>query len=296
MDSTNNINNTKAGKELDIRDAISYLFSKIWIIALVVAATIIVAFLITNFTTELFTSTNKAMLINKNEQSETDISDKLNASDLTIAIQLTKMSSEIFTSDSFAVRVAEMLNNDEGSFTNCIELIYNDNQEPVAFKNFYGNTISIEDGKQVTFKDFYGGEIGFTTVKSSLKVNSNEDTCAVTLSSTTTNPNLSALIVTASYECMQDHINENFKVESIIVGQVDYGRVPKSPSNIHYFRNMAIGAVLGAVAISAILLAFYIFDDKIKTPDDVEKHLGLSVLGEIPEIEEEAWGDWEWEI
>ena len=50
---------------------------------------------------------------------------------------------------------------------------------------------------------------------------------------------------------------------------------------------MALSAVVAIIAVCAILLAFYIFDDKIKTPDDIEKHLGLSVLGEIPEIEEE---------
>lgn len=275
MDSTNNsINNSaKVGKEIDIRDAISYLFSKIWIIALITAITVIVAFLITNFTTEMYTSTNKAILLNKNEQGDTNNSDKLNASDLSIAIQLTKMSSEIFTSDSFAVRVAERLNSDDGSFTDILDVA--------------------QDGTPITFKQFYkafsgNDEIGFSTIKSSIRVSSNEDTCAVTLSSTTTNPTLSALIVTAAYECMQDHINENFKVESVIVGQVDYGRVPRTPSNIHYFRNMAIGAAIGLIAICAVLLAFYVFDDKIKTPDDIEKHLGLSVLGEIPEIEEEA--------
>jgi len=276
MDTTNSSmsNNAKVGKEIDIRDAVSFLLSKIWIIALITAITVIVAFLITNFTTEMYTSTNKAMLLNKNEQGDTTNSDKLNASDLSIAIQLTKMSSEIFTSDSFAIRVAEKLNSsDEKSFPDILSVV-----QGGAFK---------------TFKEFYKSlsgkdEIEFSVIKSSLRVSSNEDTCAVSLSSTTTNPALSALIVTAAYECMQDHINENFKVESIIVGQVDYGKVPRSPSNIHYFRNMAIGAVIGLVAICAILLAFYVFDDKIKTPDDIEKHLGLSVLGEIPEIEEEA--------
>ncbi len=278
MDSTNNnVNNTtKVGKEIDIRDAVSYLMSKLWIIALVVATAIIVAFLITSFTTEMYTSTNKAMLINKNDQAgnNSGTSDKLSASDLSIAIQLTKMSSEIFTSDSFAVRVADMLNNDDGQFTNVLGFMDEEKTQPRTFMDFYSG--------------YNPNGIGFETVKSSLTVSSNEDTCAVTLSSTTKSPTLSALIVTAAYECMQDHINENFKVESIIVGQVDYGRTPTSPSNIHYFRNMAIGAVLGAIVVCAFLLAIYIFDDKIKTPDDIEKHLSLSVLGEIPEIEEDA--------
>lgn len=272
MDSNNIKNNNKGGKEIDIRDAAGYLLSKLWIIALITACAVIVAFLLTSFTTEMYTSTNKAMLINKNEQTEGSVSDKLNAADLSIAIQLTKMSSEIFTSDSFAVRVANALNEDTGNFTNILGYkTVNGVSEPVKFKDYYG----IED-------------IHFLKVKSSIAVSSNEDTCAVTISSTTTDPILSALIVTAAYQCMQDHINENFKVESIIVGQVDYGRIPASPSNIHYFRNMLLGALLGAVVICAILLSIYIFDDKIKTPDDIEKHLGLSVLGEIPEIEDEV--------
>ncbi len=270
MDSKNNVKNLKNVKEIDIRDVVGYLFSKIWIISLVVALSIITAFLITSFTTELYTSTNKALLINKNEQLEGSTSEKLNASDLSIAIQLTIMSSEIFTSDSFAVRVAEMLNTDDGKFTNILG--YKDENHEIPF----------------VFKDYYGDNIHFSDVKSSIKIKSNESTCAVTLSATTQDPRLSALIATAAYECMQEHINENFKVESIIVGQVDYGKIPTSPSNIHYAKNMLAGAIIGAALVCAILLSFYVFDDKIKTPDDIEKHLGLSVLGEIPEIEEEA--------
>ncbi len=270
MDSSNNANNSKVGKELDIRDIVSYLLSKIWIIALVAVCAVVFAFLLTSFTTPTYTSSTKTMLINKNAGSSS-LDGNLNVSDLNAAVYLTKMSSEIFTSDSFSVRVAKMLNEDEGSFAN--------------FLGFYEN----EEGKlPQTFKGFYGGEISYRDVKNSLSIKFNEDTCAVTVSSTTVDPTLSVLIVTAAYNCMQDHINENFKVDSIIVGQIDYGKPPQSPSNIHYFKNMALGGAIAVVVICAILLAFYIFDDKIKTPDDIEKHLGLSVLGEIPEIEDEA--------
>ncbi len=271
MDSSNNVNNNKTGKELDIRDIVSYLLTKIWIIALVAVCAVVFAFLITSFTTPTYTSTTKTMLINKNNANVgSSTSGNLNVSDLSAATYLTKMSSEIFTSDSFSVRVANMLNSDEGSFTNILGFIDEDKTQPR------------------TFKSFFGGEIGYRDVKNSLSVKSNEDTCAVTLSSTTVDRTLSHLIVTAAYNCMQDHINENFKVDSILVGQIDYGKRPESPSNIHYFRNMALGAIISIIAICAVLLAFYIFDDKIKTPDDIEKHLGLSVLGEIPEIEDEA--------
>lgn len=269
MESSNNVSNNKVGKELDIRDIVSYLLSKFWIIALVAVCAVVFAFLLTSFTTPTYTSTTKTMLINKNAGAS--LEGNLNVSDLSAATYLTKMSSEIFTSDSFSVRVAKSLNEDAGTFSNILGFLDGENRTQPR-----------------TFKDFYGGEISYRDVKSSLSIKSNEDTCAVTVSSTTVNPTLSVLIVTAAYNCMQDHINENFKVDSIIVGQIDYGKVPSSPSNIHYFKNMALGAIISVVAICAILLAFYIFDDKIKTPDDIEKHLGLSVLGEIPEIEDEA--------
>ena len=36
-----------------------------------------------------------------------------------------------------------------------------------------------------------------------------------------------------------------------------------------------------------IIVIIYIMDDTIKNPDDVEKYLGLSVLGSIPVLDEE---------
>lgn len=52
--------------------------------------------------------------------------------------------------------------------------------------------------------------------------------------------------------------------------------------NNNMFRNMVIAALVGAlIAVIGILIAFFA-DDKIKTAEDVEKHLGLSVLGQIP--------------
>jgi N-acetylmuramoyl-L-alanine amidase len=90
------------------------------------------------------------------------------------------------------------------------------------------------------------------------------------------------------FECMTNGRVDRCHVKDDIRELVIEELQSRTQSNIHYFRNMAIGAILGFVVICAVLLAFYIFDDKIKTPDDIEKHLGLSVLGEIPEIEEEA--------
>ena len=43
-----------------------------------------------------------------------------------------------------------------------------------------------------------------------------------------------------------------------------------------------VAALIGALAVSAIVIARYLLDDTIKTSDDVEKYLGLSNLALIP--------------
>ncbi len=44
----------------------------------------------------------------------------------------------------------------------------------------------------------------------------------------------------------------------------------------------AVAALIGALAVSAVVIARYLLDDTIKTSDDVEKYLGLSNLALIP--------------
>ena len=45
---------------------------------------------------------------------------------------------------------------------------------------------------------------------------------------------------------------------------------------------MIIGVLLGILLSVAIILIAYISNDTVKTQEDVEKYLGLSVLGTIP--------------
>lgn len=60
------------------------------------------------------------------------------------------------------------------------------------------------------------------------------------------------------------------------------GIVPSDPSNaLGMTGYLLIGAMAAIVTYSAILIT-YIFDDRLKTKDDIEMYLGVSILGEIP--------------
>ena len=64
--------------------------------------------------------------------------------------------------------------------------------------------------------------------------------------------------------------------------------IPETPVGPSTVRNTLIGAVLGFVAAVAVILISYLMNDTIRTADDVERYLHLSMLGIIPLAETET--------
>ena len=55
-----------------------------------------------------------------------------------------------------------------------------------------------------------------------------------------------------------------------------------SVNTVEEGKNMMLGALLGLVISMGFVVLIFILDDTVKTPDDVEKYLGLNVLTSIP--------------
>ena len=64
---------------------------------------------------------------------------------------------------------------------------------------------------------------------------------------------------------------------------------PVSPS---VGKNTVIGAFLGMLLAMAIVIVLYLMNDSVMTPEDLEKKVGLHVLGSLP-LEDEAEYDGE---
>ena len=63
---------------------------------------------------------------------------------------------------------------------------------------------------------------------------------------------------------------------------IDKAILPKDAVKPNKMMNIAIAAVLGMMIGLFIVFLIEYLDNKIKTPQDIEKHLGLSVIGVIP--------------
>jgi len=63
----------------------------------------------------------------------------------------------------------------------------------------------------------------------------------------------------------------------------EYAILPENPSSPSYKRNVAIGALIGALLICAFICIRYWLNDTFQTGEDLQKYLGIEPLAVIPE-------------
>lgn len=71
---------------------------------------------------------------------------------------------------------------------------------------------------------------------------------------------------------------------------IQYGYVNENPVSPNVLTNTVLGAAVGAFLAMAIIIITYLMNDTIMTADDIERKLGLNVLGTLPLEEEEYDG------
>ena len=119
---------------------------------------------------------------------------------------------------------------------------------------------------------------------SKITVTALEGTRVLQIDYTHEDPQLAADIL----NCIRDVSAEQIRgfVDADAVKTVYPAEAPKLPSSPNVGRNTLLAAVLGLMALTAVYTVRFILDDTIRTEEDVQRYLGLSVLGIIPESEE----------
>lgn len=110
------------------------------------------------------------------------------------------------------------------------------------------------------------------------------DTRVIQISVTDVLPYRAQDIADAVRVAASERIYEVMQIEAVNV--VDTASLPEGPSSPNTMKNAVLGGAIGFVLAAAIYILIFLLDDTIKTPDDVEKYLGLSVLASIPYDEE----------
>lgn len=118
------------------------------------------------------------------------------------------------------------------------------------------------------------------TLDSMISINPVKTTEILEIQVSNTNPELATAIANSMAEEFSKAVIEIKKVDSVSI--VDAAVTPTKPVKPNKTLNVLIAFVVGLMASVGLVFVLEYIDNTIKTSDDVEKLLGIPVLGVIP--------------
>ncbi|HGA3819748.1 TPA: Wzz/FepE/Etk N-terminal domain-containing protein [Streptococcus agalactiae] len=108
-----------------------------------------------------------------------------------------------------------------------------------------------------------------------------KDTRVISISVEDANPKMSQKLANSVREAAVSKIKAVTQVEDITT--LEKGNLPKAPSSPNIKKNVLIGFIVGAGLSTIVLVIMGILDDRVNTEEDIEKALGLTSLGIVPD-------------
>ncbi|HEO3922197.1 TPA: Wzz/FepE/Etk N-terminal domain-containing protein [Streptococcus agalactiae] len=109
-----------------------------------------------------------------------------------------------------------------------------------------------------------------------------KDTRVISISVEDANPKMSQKLANSVREAAVSKIKAVTQVEDITT--LEKGNLPKAPSSPNIKKNVLIGFIVGAGLSTIVLVIMGILDDRVNTEEDIEKVLGLTSLGIVPDL------------
>ena len=145
------------------------------------------------------------------------------------------------------------------------------------------NYVEMIKGNNITEKAANELKLDQEEVSKALSVSNETNTQVISITSTTTDPALSKRIVDQVTKTFRDEVRENLNVTNITI--IDNSKIATSPVSPSLPKNLAIGALAGAVLSIAFVIIRMLMDTRIHNKDEAEQYLGIPNLGAVPFIE-----------
>lgn len=229
-----------------IKDIISLLLSKIWLLIVVTIIGGSAAFFFSKFVLPLQYSSHISMYV----QSYTGISENVNQqNNISNSKQLVNTYMEVLKDDAVMNAVGAKLK-----------------------EQFAENTLSNNFG-------YADGKISPAAIRNCLSISSVTDTSAVKIVATTKDAEVSAAICNDLTEVAPDYVEQAVGVGSI--NTIDVAKVYNSPVAPNMKKNAVLGA-MGALALACMVIFLIdFFDNTVKDTDALGKKFKKPIIGEI---------------
>lgn len=119
-----------------------------------------------------------------------------------------------------------------------------------------------------------------------ISITPQQDTQLIDVEVKNKNPHKAAEIANKLVSTFTSKVSQIMSMEQN-VNALDKAKVPDAPVSPKVSLNVAIAFFIGLILSMFIAFILEYLDNTIKTPDDIEKHLGLPLIGTIPFVTEE---------
>lgn len=280
--SSKNENVKKKGlKEFDIRDVGYFILKKSWIIAIAAFVCLVFAIGYTALIPEKYVTNTRTFLI---------AGDGNSSNAWAIGERTVENTPTLIDGNAFCVEVASILNNG-GELKRFFEANPTIKEK---LNTYLGEELAVKVENNPSISYFLEG--GKTFVSENQVISwisaavAGKDLNTFTITAETESPALSYLVANVATWHYKTYIcaamtQEDTQPITLTYEINDTGSIASGPSNKNFAKNSIIAAIAGAAIAAVVLVIIFIFDDRIKTPDDISKHLGLNILGTIPDFE-----------
>lgn len=134
---------------------------------------------------------------------------------------------------------------------------------------------AISEIKKEHKKEFTRGEL-----KGMLSVVNKNGSHLLEISATSTDPKWACWAANAIADVTALKMAEITALKPL--AKIEEAEVSTGPISPNIFKNIIMGFLVGTVIVCGIIIILFLFDDKIKTEEDIEKELDLPILISIP--------------
>lgn len=118
---------------------------------------------------------------------------------------------------------------------------------------------------------------------SRITVSNPENSRFIVISVSDKDPVVAQQIASCVAEVSSDVVKEVMDLEKVNVAEEANLPLEKSSPNLK--KNVLLGGAAGVFVSLLLIVVFYLLNDRIRTPEDVKRYLGLNTLGQIPVLE-----------
>lgn len=125
-----------------------------------------------------------------------------------------------------------------------------------------------------------GLDLTYDELVEKVSVSSESDTEIMKITVSDRNADNAAALANSIASAFKNEVTDIFNLQN--VSTIDRAEVEEDPYNIHTLRDSVIFFVVGLVLAIAVVFVIYYFDTSIKSSEELEEKLNITVLGSVP--------------